>query len=723
MGRSRYGDFQIIDELGRGGMATVYRAISAETGREVALKVCRSDDEDFIERFVRESHAIRSLRHRNVIRIVDVGPRKAPYWYAMELIQGDVLKDVLAADPPPRLQALVDLGLQMAEALDFAHQNGIYHRDVKPSNVLVEVGGRAVLTDFGLAKFDDFARGYTRSGMLLGTFLYMAPEQMDGRFHGAATDIYQLGLVLYEMFTGGLPFAELASVRAMVTERFRAAIPSIRSSTPRVSGELDDLVCRCLETEAGDRPASVDMIATLLRRELRRLGEGGAASSADGMAEADATVIRRKEIESGEAIEESGAESTTLEPVGRRVKRSWVRPVSALAVLLSAGLVVAWGLGSAPWRRSSGAGVEAVAAQEISAVEALAREAVQGLFREELIGKSFFEDRPLAPDDGAIHREEEAARRALAGEASDDPVIMDRLARCLALRRRWTGAARVLEDQRRRLPDDLSRRSAAVRYAMGRLAFLRGDFEKACEAFAGAAQKAPDWEPPRFGLAMAYLFKGNAAVAHRYLGGKGRAGSLRDRIGRALVRILRGRDGQGELLRGLDAPDWTDPVFDRTTGRSLLFEFLAVGCVRRADWSRGLGYLDEARALATRPSTLRLAAYMEERLGRPEQATRRLEEALRLDGNGMDGWIALCRGRLKAGRIPEAREAFDRIRALVAQDLDEAERFAGELAAGGRGDWAAELAGNVLAVEPARARAGALAKVAEKPSEKQEEGR
>lgn len=700
MTRTRYGAFQVIDELGRGGMATVYRAISVETGRDVALKVCRSDDEDFIERFVRESHAIRALRHRNVIRIVDVGPRKPPYWYAMELIQGPVLKDYLAGESPPRLPDLVDMGLQVAEALDMAHQAGIFHRDLKPSNVLVEVGGRAVLTDFGLAKFDDFAQGYTRSGMLLGTFLYMAPEQMDGRFHGAATDIYQLGLLLYEMFTGGLPFAELGSVRSMVTERFRSAIPSIRSFTPRLSSEVDDLVLRCLETESEKRPSSADMVATLLRRELRRLREGGGLPAEGGGGDGDATVIRRKEADfDGSSHGSDGAASTTLEPIRSRARRKGSRMVLALLALAVMLPLLLHQLRLPPFAGARDERPSHAVGPHESRIRDHVLDLMGELFREETAGFSLIEGRRSFPGTRLSSGTEEQARRVLAS-LPQDPVALDQLARSLLLRRRYGEARQSFETLMKVLPDDLSRRRTYVQYSLGKLDFLQGDHEGACVSFSRAHQKARDWELPRFGLAMAYLVKGNPAVAMRYLREYPVKQALRLTVGQACVHLLRGRPSKGEVALCLDGDAWKDPLIERAQGQAVLLQLLAMDAELGMDWERSLRALVRARALWKGHSLLHQGAFVLGKLRRFDEEARWLEEALQVDAGSLHGWILLARSSLRGGRVDRAKTARDRVLAMAAEDPSLVEAWAEELLGLGRKDWAELCARRVVELDP-----------------------
>lgn len=208
---STFGPYQILDPLGRGGMAAVYRAYEPGLDRQVALKVLPNEflhDPGFAERFSREAKVVARLEHPNIIPIHNFGieeQSKTP-WMAMRLIAGGALSSLMKKERIPAARVVVILH-GVAEALDYAHAKGVVHRDVKPQNILLDDHGRVYLADFGIAKMVEGSSGLTQTGMISGTPQYMAPEQAMGGTVDNRADIYALGIVAYEMLTGRVPFA------------------------------------------------------------------------------------------------------------------------------------------------------------------------------------------------------------------------------------------------------------------------------------------------------------------------------------------------------------------------------------------------------------------------------------------------------------------------------------------------------------------------------------
>ena len=203
------GNYQIVGELGRGGMAVVYRAFQPSLNRYVAIKVLPPHlgfDKEFVERFQREARASAQLRHPNIVVIHDVGHQQGIYFIVMELLEGRTLKQIVEEEGALSVERANRIVGQLAAALDYAHQQGLVHRDVKPANIFVGKDDHTTLTDFGIAKAASEAQQLTRTGMLMGTPEYMSPEQAEGERVDYRTDLYALGVVLYQLLVGQVPF-------------------------------------------------------------------------------------------------------------------------------------------------------------------------------------------------------------------------------------------------------------------------------------------------------------------------------------------------------------------------------------------------------------------------------------------------------------------------------------------------------------------------------------
>ena len=211
----KYGRYEIVKELGRGTMGVVYQAHDPQIDRMVALKVLRPDrvvSQDFVLRFLREAKAIGRISHANIVTVYDVGQDHGTIYIAMEFLEGRPLNEVIKGRTLPASEA-VEMCAQVAEALGYAHSRGITHRDIKPSNIILTPDNRIKLTDFGIARIEDpEAAQQTQAGDILGTPVYMAPEQVMGQKADGRTDLYALGVIAYEMVTGKRPFGAAISL-------------------------------------------------------------------------------------------------------------------------------------------------------------------------------------------------------------------------------------------------------------------------------------------------------------------------------------------------------------------------------------------------------------------------------------------------------------------------------------------------------------------------------
>ena len=258
--------YRLDHVLGQGGMAIVYRAEDTLLGRTVAVKVLREQygaDPEFLERFRREARAAASLSHPNVVMVYDVGRDGNMNFIVMEYVDGEDLKDIIAREGPLPPERLVNLGCQLAAALEYAHRKGLIHRDVKPQNVLVADEDRVKVGDFGIAVALG-ARSITQTGMVIGSVHYMAPEQVQGHPATPVTDVYGLGVVLYEMATGRQPFsAESALAVAQMQMERRPAEP--QQLNPSLPPALSDVVMTALAKNPRDRFQSAAEVAAALR--------------------------------------------------------------------------------------------------------------------------------------------------------------------------------------------------------------------------------------------------------------------------------------------------------------------------------------------------------------------------------------------------------------------------------------------------------------------------
>ncbi len=253
------GRYELEELVGSGGMSSVFRAHDALLERKVALKILHeqyTSDEDYVERFRREARAVAGLSHPNIVTVIDRGEQDGRQFIVFEYIDGESLKQLVDRTGPLQVDQAVGLTLQIARALAFAHQQGLVHRDVKPQNVLLNDDGRAKVTDFGIARSLDVQQGMTQSGTVMGTSDYIAPEQARGERVDEQTDVYSLGVVLYELLTGEVPFPGENFV-AVAMRHINEPPPSARERRPDVSPRLDAAIKRAMAKEPGDRFGSM----------------------------------------------------------------------------------------------------------------------------------------------------------------------------------------------------------------------------------------------------------------------------------------------------------------------------------------------------------------------------------------------------------------------------------------------------------------------------------
>jgi serine/threonine-protein kinase len=259
------GRYRVLDRVGSGGMAEVYVAQDLQLGRKVALKILYrrfAEDREFVERFRREASSAAGLQHQHVVSVYDRGEYDGTYYIAMEYLEGRSLKTIIRQEAPLDPDRAVDLTIQVLRAARFAHRRGIIHRDLKPHNVIVDEEGRAKVTDFGIARAG--ASDMTQTGSIMGTAQYLSPEQAQGMAVSAASDLYSVGIILYELLTGRVPFeGESAVTIALKQVNERPTPPSVYNSA--VTPELEAVVMRALEKEPSRRFQDADEFIAALQ--------------------------------------------------------------------------------------------------------------------------------------------------------------------------------------------------------------------------------------------------------------------------------------------------------------------------------------------------------------------------------------------------------------------------------------------------------------------------
>ncbi len=307
--------YELEERIGVGGMSNVFRAHDTLLERHVALKILHeqyTEDEEYVERFRREARAAAQLSHPNIVTVIDRGESGGRQYIVFEYVEGENLKQLVARSGPLPVRQALELGIQIGRALAFAHANGLVHRDVKPQNVLLG-NGEAKVTDFGIARSLDVAHGLTQTGTVMGTSDYIAPEQASGHGSTEQSDVYSLGVVLYELLTGKPPYSGDNFV-AVAMRHVNEPVPSLIERRPEVPARLETAVRTAMAKDPADRFPTMAEFEGELEACLRELG------APDG----DRTMIKREPVAS---------------PRARRQRRSL--PLALVAVLLVAGAIAA----------------------------------------------------------------------------------------------------------------------------------------------------------------------------------------------------------------------------------------------------------------------------------------------------------------------------------------------------------------------------------------------
>lgn len=345
------GRYEIKSRVGGGGMAIVYKGHDLLLDRTVAIKVLRSQygtDDDFIKRFRREAQAAARLTHPNVVSIYDVGQDEETHYIVMEYVEGETLKDLIRREAPLPVEKAVNIAIQIAEALDNAHQHQIIHRDIKPHNILIGKNGRIKVTDFGIARAVTSAT-ITQTGSVLGSVHYFSPEQAKGGLTGEKSDIYSLGVVLYEMVTGHLPFSGESPI-SVALKHLQEDFQEPREINPGIPQSVENIILKSLSKDPDQRYGSARELVKDLQTCLssERLNEAKYMPVSTADMEEDPTIIIpaiREPLSDPHRDAEYASEEEMYQDEWEenRPRRKWMKPViwlASLAILFGIGIYV-----------------------------------------------------------------------------------------------------------------------------------------------------------------------------------------------------------------------------------------------------------------------------------------------------------------------------------------------------------------------------------------------
>ena len=262
------GRYEIIDKIGSGGMANVYKAIDRVLNRYVAVKVLKkefSTDENFVKKFWSEAQSAAGLTHANIVNVYDVAEDRGLYYIVMELVEGITLKDYIQKKGKLTAKEVIGITMQVSSAMDAAHSNNIIHRDIKPQNIIISKEGKVKVTDFGIAKATS---SNTISTNVMGSVHYTSPEQARGGFSDAKSDIYSLGITMYEMITGELPFDGDSTVSIALKHLQEDIVPP-SELVPEIPYSLEQIIMKCTQKSADRRYANVAALARDLKRSIQ----------------------------------------------------------------------------------------------------------------------------------------------------------------------------------------------------------------------------------------------------------------------------------------------------------------------------------------------------------------------------------------------------------------------------------------------------------------------
>jgi len=263
--------YEIIEELGKGGMGKVYRVEDAKTKEEIALKLIKPEiasDKKTIDRFRNELTTARKIRHKNICGMYDLDEDRGVYYITMEYVLGQNLKGLIRQTGKLAISTVISIAKQICEGLSEAHKLGVVHRDIKPNNIMIDKGGNARIMDFGIARSLE-TKGITGAGVMIGTPEYMSPEQVEGKEVDQRSDIYSLGVILYEMVTGKLPF-EGDTPLSIAMKHKSEPPPNPKELNVQIPEDLSNLILSCMEKDKEKRYQTAEELLS----ELTKIEKG-----------------------------------------------------------------------------------------------------------------------------------------------------------------------------------------------------------------------------------------------------------------------------------------------------------------------------------------------------------------------------------------------------------------------------------------------------------------
>ncbi|MGM0879427.1 MAG: Stk1 family PASTA domain-containing Ser/Thr kinase [Bacillota bacterium] len=353
IGHDLGGRYEILTRIGGGGMALVYKAHDVLLNRKVAVKVLRQQfvhDEEFIRRFRREAQSAAALSHPNVVSIYDVGQEDETHYIVMEYVEGNNLNEIIQERAPLQADEAVRIAVQIADALDHAHQNHIIHRDIKPHNILIGKNGRVKVTDFGIARAVTSST-ITQTGSVIGSVHYFSPEHAKGINTGEKSDLYSLGIVLYQMLTAKLPFLGESPI-SVALKHLQETFEEPRIANPHIPQSVENVILKAMRKNQSERYSSAHEMLIDLDSCLRpeRLNEPKITfTNVNDMEETRVMPAIRGDIrpaatkERGEQAVTSNTDAEWNEDGLQKKGKGWKKPLTVVGVTLAVLALIIWG--------------------------------------------------------------------------------------------------------------------------------------------------------------------------------------------------------------------------------------------------------------------------------------------------------------------------------------------------------------------------------------------